>query len=267
MWPNPAVVQITQGGIRADESLESFDVLTTLKFVPALLAAVAIPLGFPVAAEAAPKNYCSELKGAEVKSGDANTRDAATLCRIQMTDPGYTVSISFPANYPDMKAIADFVGKTRDQFLDVAKSSTPRDEPYALDITSTSYNSLVPPRGQLSVVLKVYQSTGGAHPRTSFQSFVWDQTYRKPVTYETLWQPKSNPLPIVFPVVQADLQKQTGQPVVVAPDAGLDPANYQNFAITNEGVIFFFSQGTLLPEAAGATQVLVPRSVIDPLLA
>jgi hypothetical protein len=47
----------------------------------------------------------------------------------------------------------------------------------------------------------------------------------------------------------------------------LDPANYQNFAITNDGVIFFFSQGTLLPEAAGATQVLVPRSVIDPLLA
>ena len=37
--------------------------------------------------------------------------------------------------------------------------------------------------------------------------------------------------------------------------------------ITNEGVIFFFNQGGLLPEAAGATQVLVPRSVIDPLLA
>ena len=65
----------------------------------------------------------------------------------------------------------------------------------------------------------------------------------------------------------ADLQKQTGQPVVILPDAGLDPANYQNFAITNEGVIFFFSQGTLLPEAAGAMQVLVPRSVVDPLLA
>jgi hypothetical protein len=32
-------------------------------------------------------------------------------------------------------------------------------------------------------------------------------------------------------------------------------------------VIFFFSQGVLLPEAAGATQALVPRSAIDPMLA
>jgi hypothetical protein len=43
--------------------------------------------------------------------------------------------------------------------------------------------------------------------------------------------------------------------------------NYQDFAVTNDGVIFFFSQGELLPEAAGATQVLVPRSAIDPMLA
>jgi Protein of unknown function (DUF3298) len=35
--------------------------------------------------------------------------------------------------------------------------------------------------------------------------------------------------------------------------------------ITNDGVIFFFSRGTLPPEAAGATQVLVPRSAIDPM--
>ena len=74
-------------------------------------------------------------------------------------------------------------------------------------------------------------------------------------------------LKTILPVVQADLTKQAGHPVPIAPSAGLDPANYQNFAITGDGVIFFFSQGTLLPEAAGATQVLVPRSVIDPLLA
>ena len=54
---------------------------------------------------------------------------------------------------------------------------------------------------------------------------------------------------------------------MIPPAVGLDPANYQNFAITNDGVIFYFSQGTLLAESAGATQVLVPRSVIDPMLA
>ncbi len=71
----------------------------------------------------------------------------------------------------------------------------------------------------------------------------------------------------MFPAVRADIEKQVGKPVPIAAEAGLDPANYQTFAITNDGVIFFFSRDTLLPGAPGAMQVLVPRSVIDPLLA
>ena len=226
------------------------------KLIAAACGAV-ILAGSTAVASAAPKDYCGDLKGVNV----------ANVCRIQMTDPGYTVDISFPSNYPDMKSVADFISKTRDSFLNAAKSSTSRDTPYALQITPTTYTSLVPPRGQLSVVLRVYQNTGGAHPQTAFKSFVWDQAYRRPVTYETLWQPDSDPLPVVLPIVAEDLQKQAGQPVPIAPAVGLDPANYQNFAITNDGVIFFFSQGTLLAESAGATQVLVPRSVIDALLA
>lgn len=85
---------------------------------------------------------------------------------------------------------------------------------------------------------------------------MWDQAYRKLITFETLWKPETDPLPIVLPVVQSEVAKQAGHPVVIDTVAGLDPANYQNFAITNDGVIFFFSQGGLLPEAAGATQVL-----------
>ena len=223
----------------------------------AAAAAVALALSLSAPAAAAPKNYCADLKG--VVTG--------AVCRIQLSDPGYSVDISFPASYPDMKSVADFVSKTRDAFLGVARSPAPRELPYALDITATTYNSAVPPRGQQSVVLKVYRNIGAAHPDSSYKSFVWDQTYRKPVSYDTLWQPDTDPLPIVFPAVQQALQKQTGAPVAIDAAAGLDPANYQNFAITNEGVIFFFSQGTLLPEAAGAVEALVPRSVIDPLLA
>jgi hypothetical protein len=52
-----------------------------------------------------------------------------------------------------------------------------------------------------------------------------------------------------------------------ATTALYDPANYQNFAIVNDGVIFFFDQGVLLPESVGALQVLVPRSAIDPMIA
>lgn len=133
--------------------------------------------------------------------------------------------------------------------------------------TSATYQSAIPPRGTQAVVLKVYQNAGGTHPTTTYKAFDWDQAYRKPITYDTLWQADTDPLPVVFPIVQGELSKQTGQQVSIAPNAGLDPVNYQNFAVTNDGVIFFFNPGELLPEAAGPTQVLVPRSAIDSMLA
>jgi hypothetical protein len=211
----------------------------------------------PGIAGAAPKNYCADLKGV----------DDGQTCQIQQSDPGYQVNIGFPSSYPDLQAISDYVSQTRDGFVNVAKSSNPLNVPYELDITSTSYSSTPPPRATQSVVLQTYENIGGAHPETMFKAFNWDQTQRKPITYDTLWKPDSDPLKVIFPIVVAELQKQTGQPVFVDPTLGMDPASYKDFAITNDGVIFFFSQGQLLPEAAGATQVMVPRAAIDPLLA
>lgn len=222
-----------------------------------MLVTALVLLSSPGVAAAAPKNYCADLKGIQ----------AGQVCQIQVTDPAYDISISFPSDYPDQKSIAEYVTQTRDRFLSVAKTSAPRDMPYALDITSTTYGSAIPPRGTEAVVLTTYQNVGAAHPETSYKAFNWDQSYRKPITYDTLWQPDTEPLKIVFPIVQSDLQEQTGQQIPIAPAAGLDPAYYQEFAVTNDGVIFFFSQGRLLPEAAGAMQVLVPRSAVDPLLA
>jgi hypothetical protein len=224
--------------------------------VAVLLTAVVLPRCCGVAA-AAPVNYCAELKGT----------DTGQVCQIQASDPGYNLDISFPNGYPDQKSLADYVTQTREQFVNLAKSPAPRDKPYELNITSTSYGSAVPPRGTQAVVLKTYQSVDPTHPEISFKAFNWDQGYRKPITYEKLWRPDTEPLNVVFPIVQSELQQQTGEQVPIAPSAGLDPANYQNFAVTNDGVIFFFNPGELLPEPLGATQVLVPRAAIEPMLA
>jgi Protein of unknown function (DUF3298) len=223
----------------------------------AVLVTAVVLFGCSGVAAAAPKTYCDDLKGI----------DTGQACQIQVSDPAYNLNISLPSYFPDPKSLEDYVTQTRDGFLNVAKSPAPRDVPYELDITSTKYGSAIPPRGTQAVVLKIYQNVGAAHPQTLYKAFNWDQTYRKPITYDTLWQPDTQPLKVVFPIVQTELQKQTGQQVAIAPSAGFDPTNYQDFAVTNDGVIFFFSQGELLPEAAGATQVLVPRSAIDPMLA
>jgi hypothetical protein len=260
--------------------------------VAVFVAAVAI-FGASGVASAAPKDYCADLKG-------GNT---GRNCEIQMADAGYNVDISIPLDYPDQKSIADYIAQTRDGFLNVAKSGAPRDTPYELNIKPTEYNSAVPPRGTQAVVFKVYQNVGGAHPQTMYKAFNWDQSYRKAIIWTAAPDDKNNtplwrvedPLKVVAPIVQAELQKQLappppavppaqpGQPaaptptvapttqapppLAIAPAALYNPNNYQNFAVVNDGVIFFFDQGTLLPDAAGAVQVLVPRSAIDPMIA
>jgi hypothetical protein len=225
-------------------------------FSVAVLVTVAAIFGSSGVAVAAPKDYCADLKGGNTGS----------TCEIQLSDPGYSVDISIPLDYPDQKSIADYISQTRDGFLNTAKSGAPRTTPYELSIKPTEYTSSIPPRGTQAVVFTVDQNVGGTHPQTTYKAFNWDQSYRKPITYDTLWR-VDDPLKTVFPIVQSELQKQTGQQVSIAPSAGYDPMNYQEFAVTNDGVIFFFSQGQLLPEAAGATQVLVPRAAIDPMLA
>jgi hypothetical protein len=89
--------------------------------------------------------------------------------------------------------------------------------------------------------------------------------HRKPVTFDTLFAPEANAVNAIFPIVQRDLERQTGLTGVIATADGLDPSHYQNFAVTNDAVIFFFSQGELLPSDAGATSASVPRSALPPL--
>jgi hypothetical protein len=258
------------------------------------LATVALVIGSSGVAAAAPKDYCADLKGGSTGSS----------CQIQLSDPAYSVDISIPLDYPDQKSVADYVSQTRDGFLNSAKSGAPRTTPYSLTMTPTEYSSSVPPRGTQALVFKVVQNTGGAQPQTTYKAFDWDQSYRKAILYTAapddklstpLWR-VDDPLKTVGPLVAADLQQQLapppvapptppaqpGQPVAatstttppppppplpIASGALYNPANYQNFAVLNDGVMFFFDQGVLLPSSFGALQVLVPRSAIDPMIA
>jgi hypothetical protein len=273
-------------------------------FKVAVFATALVLFGSAGVAAAAPPDYCAELKGGNTGS----------TCEIQMADAGYNVDISFPLSYPDLKPVADFITKERDDFLNVAKSSAPRDQPYQLTIKSSPYGSAIPPRGTEAVVFKIVENIGAGYPKTTWKSFNWDQSYRKEIVWTAAPDDKNNtplwrvddPLRTVAPIVQSELQAQlapppppptptptstavsptptsspasptptstavsptpTAPPVNIAPTALYDPTNYQNFAVTNDGVIFFFDQGRMLPDAAGALQVLVPRSAIDPMIA
>ncbi len=256
----------------------------------AVLVAAAAIVGSNTVAVAAPKDYCADLKGGNTGS----------TCEIQLSDPAYTVDISIPLDYPNQKSVADWISQKRDEFVNVAKSGASGATPSVLTIKPKEYNSAIPPRGTQAVVFKVTQNTGGTSAKTTWKSFNWDQTYRKEIVWTAAPDDKENtplwrvddPLKTVGPIVQAELQKQlappppaeppaeAGQPAAASPTptpepaplpiatpALYNPANYQSFAVVNDGVIFFFDQGVLLPDSYGALQVLAPRSGIDPMIA
>jgi hypothetical protein len=224
----------------------------------AFAAAAAATLAFSSGAQAS----ATPLKCADV----SGVVDGAQMCHVQATDPAYALSIEYPIDYPDDAAVVDYVKQTRDGFLNVAKMPG-HDMPYELETTATQYNSAVPPRVTKSLVFKTFQDVGAVHPQTFYKTFNWDDVGHKPITMANFFREGAQPFPLILPVVAAELSKQLGQPVDIPPSVGLDPTKYENFAITNDAIIFFFSQGELLPEAAGAVQVSVPRAPIDPMIA
>ncbi|MEB3071274.1 esterase [[Mycobacterium] vasticus] len=252
-------------------------------FAVAVVAIGATMFGCHAVAVAAPTDYCAELHGG----------NAGRTCEIQLSETGYTVDISMPLNYPDQKPVAEYIAATRDAFLNSTKAGASGSTPSRLSIKPTEYSSAIPPRGTQSVVFTVNQNIGGAQPSTTYKAFNWDQTYRKSILFGAaaddkdhapLWQ-VDDPLKTVAPIVQTELQQQLAPsppasttsgttasatapaPLPIAQAALYDPNNYQNFAVVNDGVIFFFDQGVLLPASAGGLHVLVPRAAIDPMIA
>lgn len=224
----------------------------------AALVAAGILIQWPGTATAAAEAACSDLAG---------TVDGDGMCRIHAADTTYTLDFSFPDGYPDQQALVGYLTQTRDGFINVSDMPGSRDLPYVLDAKGTGYRSGTGPVGTQSVVFEVYQNVGGAHPQTWFKAFNYDLATRAPITYDTLFKPGTDALSVVYPIVQAELQKQTGADLPISPSDGVDPAHYQNFAVTDDAVIFFFDQGELMAEAAGATQASVPRAALAALLA
>ena len=174
------------------------------------------------------------------------------VCQGHIATANYTLDLSFPVSYPDQQAMTDYLVHTRDAWADDARANPPHDRPpYLLAITGTAYRSPTPGLRTQSVVLDMNQDLG-AHPVTSFKAFNYDLGKGAPITFDTLFKPGTKPLDVLNPIVT----RQLG--TLPFGDPGVDA--YQNFAITNDAVIFFFGQGQVLPAVDGPQQVSVPRT-------
>src|SRR6202046_1266985 len=225
----------------------------------ALIAAGAL-LGWSGGAVAAADSECATLGGA--------LQDEQT-CHVHASTSTYMLDVTFPVDYPDEQALTDYLSQNRDGFVNVAQTSSQtsgsRDVPYQMDVTSEQFHSGQPPGGTRSVVLKVFEDLGGPRPSTFYKGFNYDVAGQKAITFDTLFAPNTKPLNAIYPIVQREVGKQTGLGAAILPGSGLDVTHYQNFAITDDELIFYFAPGELLPSLAGASQVHVPRNAIPPL--
>lgn len=229
-----------------------------MRILGAAVLAAGVLSGWATAPMAAAQSACADLGG---------TVDAQNICRVHAENPSYRLDFVFPADYPDQQALTAYLTQTRDGFINVSDMPGSWNLPYVLDARGAGYRSGPEDGGTRSVVFEVYENVGGAHPQTWYQAFNWDVAGQAPISFDTLFKPDSDPLEVVFPIVQSDLSRQLGVDAPIAPADGLDPAKYQQFAITDDAVIFFFGQGEIMAGAGGASQATVPRSAIAPLLA
>jgi hypothetical protein len=206
-------------------------------------------------AGASPAPACADIGG---------TVEADNTCRVFSETPEYTLDFHFPVDYPDQRALSDYVTQERDGFVEWVAGFPPSSSTFALHIVGRSYQSVTPAADTRSLVLTI-GTDGGVHPVTTYKTLNYDLTKKTPITFDTLFKPGTQPLEVLHPIIQRAWENRGGKGLLSFDD--LHPSAYENFALTDDAVIFFFNQDGLMPHEAGDLKVTVPRSEIESLLA
>lgn len=194
-------------------------------------------------------------------------------CESQVT---YTIDIQYPIEYAAydfvMEPVTALINRQRDDilalrpFLDTPLDPSPG---YSVDL---SYESYQHSENIVTLVYTLFYYTGGAHPNSNYEAFTFDLEAGRQLTFDDVFPPENNPLDVISPIVIASQIEQQGEYADeqwITQGAGPDPANYQDFALTEDSIIFFFEPYQVAAYAYGPSQVEIPLAdlagVIAPL--
>jgi hypothetical protein len=217
--------------------------------------AASVLVGWIATLTAGAQSACAHLGG---------TVDPTQICHVHSATATYTIDFGFPVDYPDQQPLADYLTQQRDGFIKFSELPAARGwgAPYQLLAHGQTYRS----DSTQSLVLQMGQDAQ-PHPVAWYKAFNYDLSKHAPITFDTLFKPGTSPLDIVYPAVQRTVQARSGSATPPTLKGGLDVANYKNFAITDDAVIFFFGQGQLLSHSDGEFKVSVPRTELSSVLA
>lgn len=178
---------------------------------------------------------------------------------ITQRGDGYRVSISYP-NLGIPIADAELAIWARDQaatFIDSVKPlSTPI--PYGLSIT---YETRTASSKVISVVFFINTSTGGAYPEPGLATFVYTRKDGRRLSYPDVFSNSNGLLEAISALCRESLAAQLGNRAEKDMlDAGTAPdfANFELFALTDEGLRIYFPPYQVAPYSEGYLWVSIP---------
>lgn len=159
--------------------------------------------------------------------------------------------------------ILSLVQKHISQFKEEIDEEVGKDQMYTLNLLYQTYTT----EDTISYVFTIIMDTHGAHPNMIYDSITYDVRKQKILTIDDFVKDD----PLFLEVVSKKVREILGtNSRVVNYDmmiAGTEPMkeNFKNFAITEEGYLFFFAPYQVAPYSSGKFQVCVPFSEIPSL--
>jgi hypothetical protein len=207
--------------------------------------------------------FSSSTAGAQSACGAlGGTVGPDRTCHAHIENDTYTVDFRFPVDCPDQgddRRADTTAGRLHRLDHKDAEHVSPE-----LDGIGHDYRSGAMSSGTQSLVLTIGTSAG-VHPVTTYRSLNYDLSKHAPITFDTLFRPGAQPTAVLNPIVQRELDRHGATGALTLEDLGAKA--YENFAITDDAVIFFFDQDGLLPHERGSLTVEVPRTELASLLA
>ncbi len=180
------------------------------------------------------------------------------------------VSVDYPLDLAQNELIAStidpFIQSTKNDFMQAISDFIPAPGPYELDIT---YQTTRHSDNILTLILSVYQFTGGAHGSTLIQPYTFDLKTNKVLTLDDLFTNTTDALTLIAPIAQTTIAANVGemnQPDMLQAGTAVDPQNYQAFALDADSITFYFQDYQVAPYAAGIQTVTIPLAQLSSVL-
>ena len=156
------------------------------------------------------------------------------------------------------KAVDEIAGEEAAAKQDAKSAPPPNSMGVSYKITAAS-------KDFISVLFSFYEYTGGAHPNTTTESFNYDLNRNAPVSLADLFTPNSNYLKVISDYSIMELKKL--ETVSYAEEgAGPKIENFHSWNITPLGLKITFDRYQVGAYAAGEHEVVVPYSVLKPII-